>query len=164
MKKSVIFITRTHTMEIQIIRNENDLLREYPYGSRPVEGNTNVSNKKGGGGSHPGGIARDTAYGNKPALLPKGSVRPDEQKAIAPIKSSLTKKDNETIFLNKEIGLKNAFNNENTLFFLNISTEVVKDRYAIRKIVLNMADQRISKYREAQAYRLSPEPILEIYA
>jgi hypothetical protein len=40
----------------------------------------------------------------------------------------------------------------------------VKDQYAIRKIVLNMADQRISKYREAQAYRLLPEPIVEIYA
>jgi hypothetical protein len=151
-------------MEIQNIRNETELLRKYPYSSRPVEGNTSVSNKKREGGSHRGGIARDNAYSNKPALLPKRSVRPDEQKAIAAIKSSLTKKDNETIFLNKEIGLKNAFNNENALFFLNISTEAVKDQYAMGKIVLNIADQRISKYREVQAYRLLPEPILEIYA
>jgi hypothetical protein len=151
-------------METEIIRNENKPLREYPYNSRPVERNTGVSNKKGEGSSHRGGIARDTAYDNKPALLPKGSARSDERKAIAAIKSSLTKKDNETIFLNKEIGLKNAFNNENTLFFLNISSEIVKDQYAIRKIVLNMADQRISKYIEAQAYRLLPEPIVEIYA
>jgi hypothetical protein len=151
-------------MEIQIIRNETELLRKYPYSSRPVEGNTSVSNKKKEGGSYRGGIARDNAYSNKPALLPNRSVRPDEQKAIAPIKSSLTKKDNGIIFLNTEMGLKNVFNNENTLFFLNISTEVVKDQYAMGKVVLNIADQRISKYREAQAYRLLPEPILEIYA
>ena len=76
----------------------------------------------------------------------------------------MTKKDNDVIFLNKEIDLEDAFSNENTLFFLNISTETVKDQYAIGKVVLDMPDQRTSKYREAQAYRLLPEPTLEIYA
>jgi hypothetical protein len=147
-------------MEIKIIRNESDLLREYHYNSRPVEGNTGVSNKKKEGGSHRGGIACDTVYGNKPALLPKGS---DQHRAIVPIRSSLAKKDSDIIFLNKEIDLKNAFSNENTGFSLNICTEVVKNKHAIGKVVLDVPDQRISKYREAQAYRLLPEPILEIY-
>jgi len=38
----------------------------------------------------------------------------------------------------------------------------VKDRYAIEKIALDMPYQKISKYREAQAYHLLPEPVLEI--
>jgi hypothetical protein len=151
-------------METQIIRNENKPLREYLYRFSPVEGNISVSNKKKEGSSRRGGLARDTAYGNKPALLPKGSVRPDEQKAIAPIKSSLTKQDRGIIFLNKESGLKDAFNSEKTPFTLNISSEAVTDQYAMGRVVLNVADQRIFKYREAQAYRLLPEPILEIYA
>ena len=40
-------------MEIQIIRNESELLREYPYSSRPVEGNTGVFNKKREGRQSP---------------------------------------------------------------------------------------------------------------
>jgi hypothetical protein len=151
-------------MEITIIRNETEILNEYSYNARPVEGNAGVSNKKQKGGSHRGGIARDTAYDNKPALLPRGSVRPDEQKALAPIKSSLPKKDNDVIFLKKRINLEDTFSNENNLFFLNISTEVVKDQYAIGKVALDMSNQRTSKYREAKAYCLLPKPTLEIYA
>ena len=105
-----------------------------------------------------------TAYDNKPALLPKGSVRPDEQKALAPIKSSLPKKDNDVIFLKKRINLEDAFSNENTFFSSTSAQRAVKDQYAIGKVAFDMSDQRISKYREAQAYRLLPEPTLEIYA
>jgi len=150
-------------MEIQIIRNEGDVLREYRYSSRPVERSTGISNKNGGEDGRRGGIARDTAYGNKLALLSKESVKSDERKAIVPKKSSLAKKDNDIIFLNKEIGRKDAFSNENTLFTLNISTEAVKDQYAIGKVVFDIPYQKTSKYREVQAYRLLPESTLETY-
>jgi hypothetical protein len=151
-------------MEITIIRNESEILNEYSYNAHPVEGNAGVSNKRQKGNSHRGGIARDTFYDNKPALLPKGSVRPDEQKALEPIKPSLPKKDNDVIFLKKRINLEDAFSNENTFFFLNISTEAVKDQYAIGKVALDISNQRTSKYREVQAYCLLPKPTLEIYA
>ncbi len=151
-------------MEIQTTRNENEIFREYSYTSHPIERNAGVSNKKKENGSQHGGITRDATLGAKTALLPKGSVRSDEHKAIAPIKSSLTKKDNDIIFLNKEMDTEDAFSSGNTLFSLNISTEAVKDQYAIGKVALDIPDQRISKYREARAYRLLPEPTLETYA
>jgi hypothetical protein len=150
-------------MKIQITKNEGDVLREYPYSSRPVERSTGIFNKKEGEDGRRGGIARDTAYGNKLALLSKEPVKSDEHKAIVPKKSSLAKKDNDIIFLGKEIGRKDAFSNENTFFSLNLSTEAVKDQYAIGKIVFDIPDQRTSKYREVQAYRLLPEPTLETY-
>jgi hypothetical protein len=150
-------------MKIQILRNESDILREYPYGSRPVENNAGISNKRRENGNNRGGIARDTVYGNKLALPHNGSAGPDKQKAIVPIKSSLIKKDNDVIFLNKMINPKDTSNSDQTPFFLNTSTEFVKDQYEIGKIALDIPRQRISKYREAQAYRLLQEPILEIF-
>ena len=39
-------------MEITIIRNETEILNEYSYNARPVEGNAGVSNKKQKGDSH----------------------------------------------------------------------------------------------------------------
>jgi hypothetical protein len=151
-------------MAITIIRNESEILSEYSHNARPVEGTAGVNNKKQRGGGHRGEIARDIAYDNEPAFLPRESVGPDEQKALAPIKSSLLKKDNDVIFLNKRVNPKDAFSNENIFFFLNISTEAVKDQYAIRKVAFDMSNQRTSKYREAQAYCLLPKPTLEIYA
>jgi len=150
-------------MEIQIIRNEGEVFREYPYSSRPVEGNTGVPDRRKEDGSHHGGIARDTTFGNRPAFLPKGSPKPNERNAIGPVRLSLAKKDNDIVFLDKEIGLKDASSDESPLFSFNISTETVKDQYAIGKVNLDAANQRINKYKEAQAYRLLPEPSLEIY-
>jgi hypothetical protein len=150
-------------MEIQILKNESDILREYPYGSRPVENNAGISNKRRENNSNRGKVARDTVYSDKLALPHKGSARPDKQKAIAPIKSSFIKKDNGVIFLKKMINPKDTSNSDQTLFFLNISTEFVKDQYGIGKIALDIPRQKISKYREAQAYRLLQEPILEIF-
>jgi hypothetical protein len=163
-QKSVIFIARTHNMEITIIRNESEILNECSYSARPVEGSAGVSSKKSKGNSRRRGIACDTAYDYKPALLPKGSAKPDEQKALALIKSSLLKKDNDVIFLKKRINPEDAFSNEAALFPLNISTEALKDQYAIGKVAFDMSYQRTSKYREAQAYCLLPKPTLEIYA
>jgi hypothetical protein len=151
-------------MEITINRSESKILNKYSYNPRPIEGNACVRDKKQKGDSHRGGIARDTSYDNKPALLPKRSVKPEGQKALAQIKSSLPKKDNDVIFLRKRINREDAVSNESTFFFLNISTETVKDQYAIGKVTFDMPNQRTSKYREAQAYRLLPEPTLEIYA
>jgi|WetSurMetagenome_2_1015567.scaffolds.fasta_scaffold207557_1 hypothetical protein len=150
-------------MEIQILRNESDILREYPYGSRPVDGNALVSNKKGGNGSNEGAVTPDTVRAHKPALLSKGSVRPAERKAIVPIKLLLTKEDNDVIFWEKRINAKDTFNNDRTLLFFNISTEVVKDQYGIGKIVLDIPHQKIDKYKEAQAYRLTQKPTLEVF-
>ena len=150
-------------MEIQIIRNEGEVFREYPYSSRPVEGNTSVPDRRKEDVRYHGGIARDTTFGNKPALLPKGSSRPTERKAIGPVRSALAKKDNDVVFLDNEIGLKDAFSDEGPLFSLNISTETVKDQYVIGKVNLDAANQKIGKYKEAQGYRLLPEPSLEIY-
>jgi hypothetical protein len=150
-------------MKIQITQNESDVLREYPYSSRPVERSTGIFNKKEREDGRRGGIARDTAYGNKLALLSKESVKSDEYKAIVPKKSFLAKEDNGIIFLHKEIGRKDAFSKESALFSLNISTEAVKDQYAIGKVVFDIPDQKTSKYREVQAYRLLPESTLETY-
>jgi hypothetical protein len=148
----------------QVTKKECDVLREYLRGARPVEANTAVSGKKREGSSHRGGTTRDTAHNNGPALLSRRSVRPDEHKALVPIKSTLAKKSNDIIFLDKELDLHNAFSNENSLFFHSVSSETVKDRYAIEKIILGIPDLGTSKYREAQGYRLLPRPTLEIYA
>jgi hypothetical protein len=150
-------------MQIQITKKDSENLREYSYSSRPVEGNTRVFNKKKEGSSQRGGITRNTANDNKPALLPGGSARSEEHRAITLEKSYLTKKDNDIIFLNKEIELNDVFGSENTLFFLNINSEVVKDQYAIGKVALDIPNRGISKYRETQAYRQPQDSILEIY-
>lgn len=146
------------------MKNESDILRKYPCGSRPIEGNAGVSDKRRESSSNRGRIARNSVYGNKPALLSRGSARPDEQKAMTPVKSLLlTKKDNDIKSLKKKIGLKDALNIDQISSCFNISTETVKDQYTIGKIAFDIPHQKISKYREAQAYRLLQEPILEIY-
>jgi hypothetical protein len=145
-------------MEIQILKNESDILREYPYGSRLIENSAGVSNKRRES-SNRCRVARNT-----PALLSKGSARPDEQKAITPVKSLLlTKEDNDIVTLKKKIDLKDVFKSNQIFSFLNISTETVKDQYMIGKIAFDIPHQKINKYREAQACCLLQEPILEIF-
>jgi hypothetical protein len=150
-------------MKIQIISNEGEVLREYPYGFRPVERNSNVPDRRREGGSHRGGITRNATYGNKPALLIREPARSGEHKAIGPVKSLLAQRHNNIIFVDKEIDLKDASSDEGLFFSLNINTEALKDRYAIGRVNLYEADQRINKYREAQAYRSLQKPILEIF-
>jgi hypothetical protein len=149
-------------MEIPILINESDIMREHPNGSHSVKRNTGVFNKRRENGSNRSMVPRDTVCSDRFALLSMGSVRRNERKAVVQAKSSLTRKDNAVLALKRKIGLKDASDNDQRLFFFHISTEAVKDRYAIEKIALDMPYQKISKYREAQAYHLLPEPVLEI--
>ena len=110
-------------MEIQILKNESDILREYPYGSRPVENNAGISNKRRENNSNRGKVARNTVYSDKLALPHKGSARPDKQKAIAPIKSSFIKKDNGVIFLKKMIDPKDTLQYRSNSPFSSISAQ-----------------------------------------
>jgi hypothetical protein len=152
-------------MEMQITKNNIEILRESLYGFRPIEESTGTGSEKRRSGSNRGGVERDSSYGNRLALPPKGKVKPDEQKAIAPLKSFLAKKEYDVILLDKEADPGNVFNIDKTFFSISFYTEFVKDQYTIGRVVFDAANSAIGKYRETQAYpRLLPESILEVYA
>ncbi len=149
------------TMEIPILRNENKILREYPYTSPHVRGIVGVSNEIRDSVGSRGGMARNTVSGKKLVHLTGRSVRCNEQKAVVPIESLLRKKDNDIIFLKEQVDTKNV-SDDQTILFLNVSTEVLKNHYEIEKMALNIRQQKISKYKEAQAWHLLQKPTLEI--
>jgi hypothetical protein len=81
-----------------------------------------------------------------------------------PARQPYLQRDGSTIFLNKEIRPEDMYRVEKDFFYFNHDTEVLKDQYAIDKVVFDSCDQTINKYRKAQAYCSSPDSILEIFA
>lgn len=150
-------------MDTQVIRENIEILRESLYGSRPLEENTGGGFRKKQSDCNRSGVQHDIAYGRELALPSKGAFKPNAQKAIAAVNSSLAKKENDGIFSGKAISPEDAVNSNTMFLSPAFYTEFVTGQYAIRKVTLDTVNYRISRYRETQAYRQLPEPALEAY-
>lgn len=151
-------------MPIIPIRKDIDLVREPLHTSRQVESKADVNNQKREGNGYRGEIVRNKMSGKNNSLVRSDSSGVKERLATTPAKQPYLQRDGSTIFLNKEISPEDMYRVEKDFFYFNLNTEVLKDQYAIDKVVFDSSDQTINKYREAQAYRSSPDSLLEVFA
>jgi len=153
-----------YIMPIIPIRKDIDLVREPLYASRQVESKADVNNQKREGNSYRGEIVRSAISGKKDSLVSGDASGVKGRQALVPANEPYTQRDGNTIFLNKEIRPEDTNRINRDFFYFNLNTEVLKDQYAIEKVVFDSSYQSINKYRKVQAYRSSSDSILEVFA
>ncbi len=90
-------------------------------------------------------------------------VRRDDQKSVAEKRLALVKLNNGPTVSSDEIDLEYVFNIDKTFLQFNLETDVLTNQYAIGKIVLEKREQIIGRYKNAQAFELTPESHITVY-
>ncbi len=109
------------------------------------------------------GIARSTTDGNN-VVLCRDQTTTSDSRILVPVKQYQTKDNTENSFPDKGLDLKKTFSVAKSIYFLNIDTHFVRNQYVIDKVVMDITERAVNKYREAQAYGYRLISTLEVYA
>jgi hypothetical protein len=150
-------------MEINNVTIEWELFGKPYYGTPPVKEGAGPPNRKTEDGVGQSGIARSTTDDNK-VVLPRDQTTTSDTRSLVPVKQYIAKDNTENSFPDKGLDPKKTFSVAKSIYSLNIDTHFVKNQYAIDKVVMDITERAVNKYREAQAYGYRLISTLEVYA